>query len=113
VTDQHLTVDGGNQPVTLRILDRDYLIRCPAEEHLLLETAARRLNEALLDARDEGNIIDSERLTVMVALNLVCDLVELEQLRDTVQTRVGDQVKRIGRRLGASQTCSPRPKGTP
>jgi len=113
VTEQHRTGDGGNEPVTLRILDRDYVIRCPGEERALLEGAARRLNQALLDARNDGNIIDSERLTVMVALNLACELLELEQVNDIVQTRIGDQVKRMGRRLSASQACSPRLKGTP
>jgi len=103
MTDETSPVDDDTDLVDIRILDRNYSVLCAASERDTLEAAAQRLNQQLIDARSSGRIIDSERMAMMVALNLAFDAVELERLHGTLQTRINDQLKRLERRLGSRQ----------
>lgn len=108
MTDETSPADDDTELVDIRILDRHYSVLCAASERDTLEAAAQRLNQQLIDARSSGRIVDSERMTMMVALNLAFDAVELERLHGVLQTRLNDQLKRLERRLASRQpTNSP------
>ena len=62
------------QTVTVRILDKDYHIACPAAESANLERAAEYLDKKMRDIRRAGKVIGAERIAVMAALNITHEL---------------------------------------
>ena len=59
-----------SRPVTIQILDKEYVVSCPREEEDSLLTAAQLLNSQMQQIRDSGKIIGAERIAVMAALNI-------------------------------------------
>lgn len=65
-----------NQAVTVKILDKDYQVACPASERDALISAAVHLDERMRDIKTSGNIVGLERIAVMAALNLSHELLQ-------------------------------------
>ncbi|HZJ92659.1 MAG TPA: cell division protein ZapA [Thiopseudomonas sp.] len=63
-----------SQTVTVRILDKDYHIACPAQESENLERAAQYLDKKMRGIRRAGKVIGAERIAVMAALNITYEL---------------------------------------
>lgn len=62
------------KPVTVRILDKDYLVACPPQEREELIEAARYLDGKMRGIRDSGRVVGTDRIAVMAALNIAHDL---------------------------------------
>jgi cell division protein ZapA len=88
--------------VRLRILDNDYQVACPPEEKDGLLAAARHLDEKMRAIRSAGNVIGTERIAVMVGLNIAHELLqqsgrsvgddrELQRLSDKIAHALGNQ----------------------
>ncbi|MGB5600614.1 MAG: cell division protein ZapA [Thiothrix litoralis] len=67
------------QPVTIRILDKDYMVACPIGEQDALIASARRVDREMRKIRDSGKVLGSDRIAVMVALNLAHELMHGKQ----------------------------------
>jgi len=65
--------------VTIRVLDKDYQVACPAEERVALLESARYLDEKMREIRDSRKMIGSERVAVMAALNIAHDLLQCRE----------------------------------
>lgn len=63
----------------LKILDRSYKLACEPHEEEQLNNAANLLNQKLVEARSSMPRIESERLAVLVALNLVQEILTLNK----------------------------------
>lgn len=78
----------------LKILDRSYKLACELHEEEQLNNAANLLNQKLQEARSNMPRIESERLAVLVALNLVQEILSLNKsLQD--QTTCQRMVKQL------------------
>jgi cell division protein ZapA len=78
-------VSNNSIPVSVQILDKEYLVACtPEEKDTLLETS-RHLDEKMREIRDGGKIIGTDRIAVMAALNITHELLEHQK-----STRSGD-----------------------
>jgi len=88
--------------VRLRILDNDYQVACPPQEKDDLLAAARYLDEKMRAIRSAGNVIGTERIAVMVGLNIAHELLqqsgrsvgddrELQRLSDKIAHALGNQ----------------------
>lgn len=78
----------------LKILDRSYKLACEPHEEEQLNNAANLLNQKLQEARSTMPRIESERLAVLVALNLVQEILTLNKsLQD--QTTCQRMVKQL------------------
>ncbi|MDQ5768005.1 cell division protein ZapA [Thiothrix subterranea] len=62
------------QPVNIRILDKDYMVACPVGEQDALIASSRRVDREMRKIRDSGKVLGSDRIAVMVALNLAHEL---------------------------------------
>jgi cell division protein ZapA len=62
------------QPVSVRILDKDYMVACPVGEQDALIASSRRVDREMRKIRDSGKVLGSDRIAVMVALNLAHEL---------------------------------------
>lgn len=63
-------------PVTVRILDREFLIACAPEERPALQSSARYLDERMREVRDAGRIVGLDRISVMAGLNIANELLQ-------------------------------------
>lgn len=76
-----------SEPVSIRILDREYTVGCEPDERDSLAAAARLLDARMREIRGGNRIAALDRVAVLAALNLAH---ELEQLRADVQRRERD-----------------------
>ena len=68
-----------SEPVTVRILDREYTVGVSDGERAGLTSAARMLDLRMREIRGSNKLVAPDRLAVLTALNLAH---ELQQLRD-------------------------------
>ena len=86
-------------PVSIQILDKEYLIACPPEEREDLLAAAVFLNARLREIREGGKVIGSERQVMMAALNMANELSKSRGREQRVNADMGDRVKNMRERV--------------
>jgi cell division protein ZapA len=64
--------------VPVRIMGKEYQVECPPDEHEALVASAEFVNERMSAIRKRGKALGSERIAVMVALNLARELLTLK-----------------------------------
>lgn len=82
-----------SKTVTVHILDKEYCISCPPEEHANLESAARYLDGKMREIRTSGKVIGADRVAVMAALNITHDLLHKQQRLDMSANSTRQQVR--------------------
>jgi cell division protein ZapA len=81
------------QPINISILDKDYKVACPAGEQSALLESARFLDHKMREVRDAGNIMGSERIAVITALNMANDLLRTGNLDKEVGAELPPRLK--------------------
>jgi len=66
--------------VPVRIMGKEFNVECPPDEHEALVASAEFVNERMNAIRKRGKALGSERIAVMVALNLARELLALKGL---------------------------------
>ena len=99
-----------NQPtaqVSVRILDKEYQVACPADERTDLLDSAEVLNAKMLEIRDSGRVVGLDRIAVMAALNMANDLLQAQARDRLLEGDLSERLKTISERvesvLGGSQ----------
>jgi cell division protein ZapA len=90
---------GAADPVSVHILDKEYLIACPPEEREDLQKAAALLATKLKEIREGGRIIVGDRLLIMAALNMANDLVKLQSRAERGASDTGARVRQMRERV--------------
>jgi cell division protein ZapA len=90
--------------VTVRILEKEYHVACPAEEKTDLLASAEMLNRKMREIRDSGKVVGLDRVAVMAALNLANELLKTQgqdqELKDIVGLRIKAMRERLDSALG-------------
>ena len=92
-------------PVTVRILDREYQVACAEDERESLLAAAEYVDRRMQEVRARGNVIGTDRVAVMAALNIAHDLLSLqesERVLGRVNEGIGDLQERVAAKLAES-----------
>jgi cell division protein ZapA len=93
--------------VSVRILDKEYQVACPASERTDLLDSAEVLNAKMREIRDSGRIVGLDRIAVMAALNMANDLLHAQArdrvLEGDVSLRLRNISDRVESVLGGSQ----------
>ncbi len=93
--------------VSIRILEKEYQVSCPASEKADLMASAELLNEKMREIRDSGKVIGLDRVAVMAALNMANELLQRtdddRELKDIVGLRVKAMRERLDSALDADQ----------
>lgn len=66
-------------PVSVHILDKEYLIACQPEEKERLLESSRHLDTKMREIRNGGKIIGIDRIAVMAALNIAHELLDQQE----------------------------------
>jgi len=69
-----------NEPLTIKIMDKEYRIACPEEEKENLKASAELLNEKLGEIKKQGSVIGTERIAIMAALNMSHEILSSQSL---------------------------------
>jgi len=85
--------------VSVRILDKEYQVACPAEERTDLLDSAEILNEKMREIRDSGRIVGLDRIAVMAALNMANDLIHAKARDQLLEGGISDRLKVISDRV--------------
>ena len=88
-----------NEPVSIRILEKEYLIACPPEEREDLTRAAALLETRLKKARDSARGMGSERWLIMAALNMANELAKLVAREERTTREMGTRVRQMRERV--------------
>jgi len=90
--------------VSVRILEKEYHVACPAEERAALLDSAEYLNRKMREIRDSGKVVGLDRIAVMAALNITNDLL-LSRGRDGgVETDLVARLKTMRERVESALT---------
>ncbi len=84
-----------NKPVSIHILEKEYLIACPEEEREALIRAAQHLDQAMREVRDSRKVIGTERIAVITALNITNELLQKNQERDMLSENASASIARV------------------
>ena len=96
--------------VTVRILEKEYHVACPAEEKTELLASAELLNHKMREIRDSGKVVGLDRVAVMAALNLANELIRAqgqdEELKNIVGSRIRAMREQLDSALGPTKQLS-------
>ena len=85
--------------VSVRILDKEYQVACPAEERTDLLDSAEILNNKMREIRDSGRIVGLDRIAVMAALNMANDLIHAQARDEQLEGNYSERLKSISERV--------------
>ena len=83
------------KPVTVQILDKDYLVSCPEDERAALVASAQYLDGKMREIRASGKVVGADRIAVMAALNIAHELLERQDLKDDYQQTVSNRIRAL------------------
>ena len=95
-----------SEAVTVRILDRDYLISCKTEERDDLIGAAAYLDGKLRALRDSNRGGGLERIAVLAGLNIAHELLALKHQHVSGNDQLAQHLQALKTKLEASLPTS-------
>jgi cell division protein ZapA len=95
-----------SEAVTVRILDRDYLIACEPEERNDLVAAASYLDGKLRELRENNRGGGLERVAVLAALNITHELLGLKQQQAASSDHLAQHLQALKSKLEAGLPTS-------
>ena len=94
--------DKAVDPVSLRLIDREFLIACSAEERDDLLDASVYLDRKMRELRANAKAPSFERLAVLAAVSVTHELMTLRKLHEGQEQRVGDGLAALRGKLEAA-----------
>jgi cell division protein ZapA len=85
--------------VSVRIMEKEFLVACPYEERSALLDAAEFLNLRMREIRDSGRVVGLERIAVMAALNLANEFLRGRERDSKLDNGVGQRVRALRERI--------------
>ncbi|QKK03447.1 MAG: cell division protein ZapA [Pseudomonadota bacterium] len=90
------------EPVTVRILDREYRVMCTPEQRRELMESALFLDQQMRGIRDSGKVSSIDKIAVMAALNLAEEVLKLRQSLLDRRERVDQRVRDLADQLDSA-----------
>lgn len=85
--------------VSVRLLDREYQVACPAEERSDLLDSAEYLDGKMREIRDSGKVVGLDRIAVIAALNIANELIKQRKHGTVVEGDLGSRLKSLRERM--------------
>ncbi|MCK4676229.1 MAG: cell division protein ZapA [Gammaproteobacteria bacterium] len=89
------------EPLTIKILDKEYRIGCPEEEKDNLRASAELLNDKLNEMKQQGSVIGSERIAIMTALNMSHEILHNQSIT-TEHSDLNQRIDALSERITKS-----------
>jgi len=88
-----------NEPVAVSILGKDYRIACEPGAEDELVSASRFLDSRMREVRGTGKVIGTDRIAVMVALNLAHELLKEKSDQDSAASSSNKRIRSLRERI--------------
>jgi len=85
--------------VSVRILEKEYQVSCPASERGDLLDSAELLNGKMREIRDSGKVVGLDRIAVMAALNLANEVLKSRGRDKELDETIGFRLKNMRERV--------------
>ena len=85
--------------VSVRIMEKEFVVACPYDERSALLDAAEFLNARMRDIREAGKVVGLDRIAVMAALNLAHEFLKGKDRESKLDTGVGQRVRALRERV--------------
>jgi cell division protein ZapA len=85
--------------VSVRIMDKEYVVACPYDERSALLDAAEFLNARMREIKESGKVVGLDRIAVMAALNLAHELLKGKDRESKLDSGVGHRVRALRERV--------------
>jgi cell division protein ZapA len=87
------------RPLSVRILEKEYIVACGPDERTDLLDSAEILNKSMREIRDSGKIAGLDRIAVMAALNLAHEVLKLRARDVGADQNTGHRIKALRERV--------------
>lgn len=92
-------MSAASTPVSVKILDRDYLVACEPDEKSGLMEAASLLDGRMRDLRSQSRNASAERIAVMAALTLAHEYLALTSNSRVADGSLSESLQSLQRKL--------------
>ena len=100
--------DKAIDPVTVRLIDREFLIACLPEERDDLLDASIYLERKMRELRANAKTTGFERLAVLAAISVTHELMALRKRHEGEERQLGDSVAALRLKVEAALGSDPR-----
>ena len=91
--------------ISVKIMGKDYKIKCPPEKIAELQESATHLDKLMQEIRDAGHVLGIERIAVIAALNIAHDMLILKKQKNAyielLNKRIMELQQKIERALAS------------
>jgi cell division protein ZapA len=87
------------RPLSVRILEKEYLVACAPGERTELLDSAEFLNGRMREIRDSGKIVGLDRVAVMAALNLAHEVLRFRARETGGEQELQGRLKALRERV--------------
>ncbi|MFC4821028.1 cell division protein ZapA [Dokdonella ginsengisoli] len=88
-----------SQPVSVSILDREFLIACTPEEREGLLAAARYLDGKMREMRNNARTATLDRIAILAALNISHELLGARQRESSESAQLAEKLQALHAKL--------------
>jgi cell division protein ZapA len=85
--------------VSVRIMEKEYVVACAYDERSALLDAAEFLNARMREIKDSGKVVGLDRIAVMAALNLAHEYLKGKDRESKLDSGVGHRVRLLRERV--------------
>jgi cell division protein ZapA len=85
--------------VSVRIMEKEYVVACPYDERSALLDAAEFLNARMREIKESGKVVGLDRIAVMAALNLAHEYLKGKDRESKLDNGVGQRVRALRERV--------------
>jgi cell division protein ZapA len=85
--------------VSVRIMEKEYVVACPYDDRSALLDAAEFLNARMREIRDSGKVVGLDRIAVIAALNLAHEFLKGKERESKLDSGVGHRVRGLRERV--------------
>jgi cell division protein ZapA len=85
--------------VSVRIMEKEFVVACPYEERSALLDAAEFLNLRMREIKESGKVVGLDRIAVMAALNLAHEFLKVRDRESKLDNGVGHRVRALRERV--------------
>ena len=88
-----------SEPVSVKILDREFTVGCEPGEHDQLMAAAQLLDTRMREARGSNRTTPIDRVAMLVALNMAHELLQARQSDHSNDSGIGQTLLEMNHKL--------------
>lgn len=88
-----------NNPIAVKVLEKEYRIACTTGQETALRASVELLNQRIVEVREGGNAIGSDRVTIMAALNMANDYLETKETHESKAEHITSKLRSLNDRL--------------